>query len=642
MIRKVATRSVFILSAFALMETSPLPVMVQDASAQNLLQAIFGGGQRKKRQEAERKRQEELARQQAVKKKPPRVRGPSYKTYRADKLVVAKLATLTDPVITGAVQAENLDADATAQTGTVASTVAPEPTPFALGYDALASLKLKVLPEVADALIANYSKSPKYRWVSDKGVNDQAKAIMKILGEAELIGLPSENYQVDMPVISLDTGETNWQDLMRFEMEFSAAILTYAVDSQRGLIDPNRISGYHDFKRKSTELSNVIVRMAYSADPAATLNFYGPQGDHFKALRSEMTELMTADEKERITIADGTLLKPGTKNPELRNVIMAIRAKASEQLKTDMAFQLNTYLGNDEYTPQLVELVKAFQKENNLAADGVVGKKTIRALVEDSNEVKVNKLRYAMERARWLPSKFAAKHVFINAPAYKVTYFEGHKPELEMRVVVGKRANQTNFFSDEIEKVEFNPYWGVPQSIITNEMLPKLRADPSYLDRLGYQVSYKGRSTSSSSISWGSLSSTRSIGVRQPPGPKNALGQLKILFPNRHAIYMHDTPAKKLFGRDTRAFSHGCVRLHDPQAMAAAVLGTSVDAVNAHIAPRKNKTVFVEKTIPVHVAYFTAWPNAKTGEIEYFADVYSRDKALEKAYNTTIKSRVGA
>lgn len=247
-----------------------------------------------------------------------------------------------------------------------------------------------------------------------------------------------------------------------------------------------------------------------------------------------------------------------------------------------------------------------------------------------------------MERARWLPSKFAAKHVFINAPAYKVTYFENHKPELEMRVVVGKRANQTNFFSDEIEKVEFNPYWGVPQSIITNEMLPKLRADPSYLDRLGYQVSYNGRSTSSSSISWSSLSSTRSIGVRQPPGPKNALGQLKILFPNKHAIYMHDTPAKKLFGRDTRAFSHGCVRLHDPQAMAAAVLGTTVDEIENHIAPRKNKTVFVEKTIPVHVAYFTAWPNAETGEVEYFEDVYGRDKALEKAYNTTIKSRVGA
>ena len=137
-----------------------------------------------------------------------------------------------------------------------------------------------------------------------------------------------------------------------------------------------------------------------------------------------------------------------------------------------------------------------------------------------------------------------------------------------MRVVVGKKANQTNFFDDEIEKVEFNPTWGVPQSIITNEMLPKLRADPSYLDRIGYKVSYNGKARSSSSINWSSLSSTRAIGVRQPAGPKNALGQLKILFPNKHAIYMHDTPAKSLFGRDTRAFSHGCVRLHDPKAMA--------------------------------------------------------------------------
>lgn len=637
MTRKLASRAVLIVSAFAIIEASPLPI-VQDVSAQNLIQSIFGGGQRKRRQEAERRRLEELkVAQQQVQKKPPRVRGPSYKTYRADKLVIAKLASLTDPVTTGGIKPD-IVTETLGETGI--ATVNTDP--FALGFETLSSLKLKTLPEVSKALLETYSKAPRYRWVDEKGVNDQAKAIMGALDASDLIGLPSENYAVTMPIVKTVTGEPNWADLMRFEMELSAAILSRIIDSHRGLIDPNKISGYHDFKRKDAELSSAIVRLAYSSNPSDTLALYGPQGDHFDRLKDEMAELLEADEKERITIADGTFLKPGTKSPEMRNIVAAIREKGSEQLKSEMAFQLNTYRGGEEYTPELVALVKAFQKENKLAADGIVGKKSIRAMVDESNAVKIDKLRYAMERARWLPTRLAEKRVFINQPAYKVTYFEDNKAEIEMRVVVGKRANQTNFFDDEIEKVEFNPYWGVPQSIITNEMLPKLRADPSYLDRLGYQVSYNGKSRSSSSINWSSLGSMRAIGVRQPPGARNALGQLKILFPNAHAIYMHDTPAKKLFGRDTRAFSHGCVRLHDPKGMAAAVLGTSVEQINSYIAPKKNKTVFVDKPIPVHVSYFTAWPNSETGDIEYFADMYGRDTALEKAFSTTTKSRLNA
>ena len=118
-----------------------------------------------------------------------------------------------------------------------------------------------------------------------------------------------------------------------------------------------------------------------------------------------------------------------------------------------------------------------------------------------------------------------------------------------MRVVVGTKSNQTYFFDDRIELVEFNPYWGVPQSIIINEMLPKLRADPSYLDRLGYEVTANGRAVSSSAVNWNAVGRGSGIGVRQPPSDGNALGELKILFPNSHAIYMHDTPSKSLFSR---------------------------------------------------------------------------------------------
>lgn len=633
MTSKLTTRAILLLSAFAIIESSPLPI-TQEASAQNLLQAIFGGPNARKRAE-ERRKKRELAEQQRVQasRPAPRIKSATFKNYSADKLVVAKLSQLIDPITTGATQTSSNSANASG-----------DQNPFALGFDTLSQLKLKVLPEVAETLVTHYTNFPRYRWVDENGPTEKAKQIMAALAEADKAGLSVDNYKVELPVTQVsDAGESNkWLELMRFEMELSAAVLTYIVDTQRGRIDPNRISGYHDFKRKTPDISTAIVTLSYTSDPKAVMDSYNPQGKHFKAMQKELAALLEAEEGDRITIAEGTFLKPGQSNPELRNIIAGIRKKGSETLKTEMAFELNTYRGDDEYTPELVALVRAFQKENNLAADGIVGKKTIRAMVEDSNEVKINKVLYAMERARWLPHELADKRVFINQPAYKVTYYEGGEPNLSMRVVVGKQRNQTNFFDDEIEKVEFNPSWGVPQSIITNEMLPKLRSDPSYLDRLGYQVTYNGRKVRSSSVNWYALGSTRAVGVRQPPGPKNALGQLKILFPNSHAIYMHDTPAKSLFGRDTRAFSHGCVRLHQPKEMAAAVLGIDLETVNAHISPRKNKTVFLDKPIPVHVAYFTAWPGGEAGEMQYYDDMYGRDKALQTAFDKTQKARMAA
>ncbi len=208
-----------------------------------------------------------------------------------------------------------------------------------------------------------------------------------------------------------------------------------------------------------------------------------------------------------------------------------------------------------------------------------------------------------------------------------------------MRVVVGSKAHQTNFFEDEIETVEFNPYWGVPQSIIVNEMLPKLRRDPSYLDRLGYEVQVGGRAVSSTSVNW--YGSTNAVSVRQPPSSDNALGDLKILFPNAHAIYMHDTPAKSFFNRDMRALSHGCIRLVDPRRMAAAVLGTSVEKVGEQIASGKNRAVQVPVKIPVYVAYFTAWPD-KDGKVQFFDDVYDRDSYVQKAFAVTTKARAAS
>jgi murein L,D-transpeptidase YcbB/YkuD len=228
----------------------------------------------------------------------------------------------------------------------------------------------------------------------------------------------------------------------------------------------------------------------------------------------------------------------------------------------------------------------------------------------------------------------------LNQPAYTVSYMVDGRPQLTMPVIVGKKSNQTYFFTDKIKAVENNPDWGVPRSIIVNEMIPKLIRDPSYLDRLGYEVmTSSGRRVSSRSVDWRRVAYNKSsVDVRQPPGPRNALGQLKIVFPNKHAIYLHDTPQKALFAEKHRALSHGCVRLEDPKAMAAAVLGSDVNHVAARIAEGQSASEEVEGDVPVYLTYFTAWPDAD-GNVHYFDDVYDRDEHLSKAIERTKLAR---
>ncbi|MAY63954.1 MAG: peptidoglycan-binding protein [Rhizobiales bacterium] len=555
-----------------------------------------------------------------------RVSGPTYKTYQPDRLVSVIFSAISDPVVTGSTE----DTMTLPPLGMNA---------FDEGRAALADLKIRALPEAAEALVELYSSRPDYLWVSGSSINAAARSVLAVLEDADSVGLSAADYRVDVPEDGYDVtrnGERQ-RELMRFEMALSAAVADYVLDANRGRVDPNRISGYHDFKRKTPDLVAALEAISNSADAGEALYGFNPQGGHFAAFVAELARLEQADEGKAIKLSADLLLKPGQSSSETKNLVRAIEMKASDELKAENALLLASYIDNEEYDPDIVALVKGFQKEAGLASDGVVGPRTVRALVGETNAAKIEKVKLSMERSRWLPGTLESRRVFINQPAFVATYYEDGKPVFSTRTVVGKKSNQTYFFDDQIETVEVNPYWGVPQSIIINEMLPKLRSDPSYLDRLGYQVTYNGRAVSSSGVNWHSVG-RGAVGVRQPPGDDNALGELKILFPNTHAIYMHDTPSKSLFSRDMRAFSHGCVRLQDPRGMASRVLGISVEEVGREIAQGHNKALSVPHKIPVHVSYFTAW--AEPGEdVKYYADVYDRDAYLEKAIEATVAER---
>ncbi len=635
-----------------------LPATTQPANAQSsLFEVIFGQknrGARHRKREIEKLR----ARQAAQAAQPaPKVRGPRFYTYKPDLLKSVSLASLAvveeitpetvdESAITSSVEVVSADPTVSVALPPVepAAEIAPKDAAFDAARQYLKDARITALPEVGKALIEYYSENPAFIWVSEGAVNERAQQAIAAMAKAEDYGLTPSDYEVTLPAQASDDGvqEDAARSLVLFEMNMSAKALGYVLDATRGRIDPNRLSGYHDFKRKKVDLVSALGNLAATADTGVYLSGSNPGNRQFKALTAELAQLRTADAENNIEIADGTFLKPGVTNPELRNVVAAIRKKGSDELIVNHGITLVEFKNGESnaYSPELVALVKDFQRENKLSADGIVGKNTIRKMTDMSNASKIDMVVLAMERLRWLPRNLGSRHVFINQPAYNAAYINNDKEAISMRVVVGKKSNQTSFFQDEIERIEYNPYWGVPGSIIVNEMVPKLRQDPSYLDRLGYELTdRRGRRVSSRNINWyGVGPNSIPVDVRQPPGKKNALGELKILFPNKHAIYMHDTPSKNLFDRDSRALSHGCVRLHDPRGMAAAVLGSTREHVAQQIAQGRNLAEPVPGNIPVYVSYFTAWPK-EDGTIGYYADMYDRDKRLNDAIARTEKTR---
>jgi murein L,D-transpeptidase YcbB/YkuD len=552
----------------------------------------------------------------------PRVTGPRYYAYKADALKRVAVDKLADPVVTSSISAD----------------VAPAGDAGIRA--AFSTVNVRATPDAAKAVETFYGGQKKFVWIDGTGISEKAKSAIAVLADAATVGLDPWDYAVKIPSDHFDGIDINqrYSELATFEIALSSAVATYVQDAVRGRIDPNRISGYHDFKRKDVNLVAALKNVALSGNVKAYLESRSPASGDFQALKAELARLKAeTGSEDRVVIPEGTLLKPGQSNPELANIVKGIVKHGSDALKTDHSVTIATYQGTPDYTPEMVALVEAFQKENGLKPDGVVGKASIRKLVGgDSVADKIAKVEVALEQARWLPVDLGARHVFINQPAFQVYYYEDGAEKLSMRTVVGSKSNQTYFFQDRVQTVEVNPYWGVPQSIIINEMLPKLRNDPSYLDRMGYEVAVGGRAVPSSSVNW--YGSTAGVSVRQPPSGDNALGELKILFPNSHAIYMHDTPSKSFFKKDMRALSHGCVRLAEPRKMAAAVLGVTEEDVGKEIAGGRNKALSVKADIPIYVAYFTAWPN-KDGKVEYFDDVYGRDDYMRKAFTATRTAR---
>jgi len=584
------------------------------AGAQNLFETLFGGGIKKKKHAGEFPPPPPAERKVV---KPAKISAPSYYTYKVEPLVRVDFSRLVTPT---------------------AVPVAFDPygreTEFRMAVGGLQDYALSAEKEIAKALVDHYGANPAFLWVEQGAPNAKAREAIRVLGDAATHGLEPSDYAVAAPAGGDDAA------LVRFEMALSARVLRYVEDAVRGRVDPNRISGYHDLPRKTVDFAAALNALANAGDVRTYLESRHPQSPEYQALRVELESLKASAENE-IVVDPKLLLKPGQTSTELPKLLHLIGRDLDDEMGGEFGEVLWRNSVAETYSEELVPVIKAAQKKAGLSADGVVGPRTVAALAGVSKVDRLEKVTLALEEIRWLPSELGSPRVFINQPAFTASYFEGQDEKLKMRVVVGAAGTQTAFFYDEIEQVDYNPYWGVPQSIIVNEMMPRLMRDPGYLDRAGYEVTdARGKRIPSSAINWGAYGSKIPYNVRQTPSEDNALGELKILFPNKHAIYMHDTPSKQYFQRDARALSHGCVRLQDPRGMAAAVLGQSRDYVAAKI-KAGHSSEKVTRKVAVYLGYFTAWPNAE-GRVEYFGDVYGRDDHLKTAIEKTEAVRAPA
>jgi L,D-transpeptidase YcbB len=624
-------------AAFAFLTMLGMP----DASAQTLFERLFGGGIRERRYVDER----------PVTPSPPpapTVSAPSYYTYKVDALVAVDFKKLA------AAHARRQDASQAAPHSVTLASARTEESPNvvrldaapAIGApaetfaDAIASLEaydLYAEKDIAEALLKHYESKPAFLWVGDGEPTHRAMAALEVLAEADTHGLPADEYAVGMPnVESLNTDEAI-HELARFEMNLSARVLRYVRDAHRGRIDPNRISGYHDFAQKPLDYGRVLDVLGDTFAVRKYLESWHPQNEAYTALRIEL-ETLRGSMENAIVVAPDTFLRPGQSSPEFAKILKLIERDADAEFRVEHGPTLASVGGAEIYSEELVPVIKAAQQAKGLKPDGVIGPRTVAAIAGNSKADRLEKVIVALEQLRWLPSQFGARHVLINVPEYKARYIANGEEKLAMRTVVGKTATQTYFFQDEIEYVEFHPYWGIPRSILVNKYLPKLYQDPGYLDRIGYEITdSKGRRISSSSVNWPSHGTNIPFDVRQPPGPSNSLGEMKIMFPNRHAIYMHDTPEKHLFDRDNRAYSNGCVRLQDPRGMAAAVLGWSREQITERLKGAHGQADLTQK-VPVYVVYFTAWPQAN-GTVGYSHDVYGRDVHMLKAMQRVGETR---
>jgi L,D-transpeptidase YcbB len=443
-------------------------------------------------------------------------------------------------------------------------------------------------------------------WTDNGAMNERAKAVIAQLRHADADGLDPADYPV--PTLEANAGPDALAD---FELKLTDAVVTYARHAAVGRVHWSRVSRDIFYDIPVPEAADILGKLAAASDARAALDSYNPQHAAYKALKAKLAEIRGGEDDAKVRIGDGPMLLVGMQDsrvPDLRTRL-GVAAKAGDTI----------------YDEALADAVKAFQKKHNLQQDGVVGPGTLRALNGRPSNARAEDLIIAnLERWRWISHDLGPSHVIVNIPEFMLRLYNKGSLLWQTRVVVGKPSTPTPLISETMKFITVNPTWNVPPSIVYGEYLPALHQDPTVLARMGLRVSYNRDG---------------GVHISQPPGPGNALGRIRFNFPNKFSVYQHDTPDKYMFAHTRRAYSHGCMRVQNPDVYAEKLLSVALPQEN-YTAERirgmyghGEVNINFPTPIPVHLTYQTAYVDS-SGDLVLRDDIYGRDSRVLAALKT--------
>lgn len=412
----------------------------------------------------------------------------------------------------------------------------------------------------------------------------------------------------------------------------SASYLKLAKLIATGKVKPGKFSNSWHIKPTVPDTFYPHLQRAVEGNVDASLDYFRPRFAQYEKLQQHLqTYSKIVEEGGWPKVEAGAELVPGDSSQRLP----AIRKRL--YVSGDLQAAPDDWQQPAVYDSAFIRAVNKYQARNGLEVQAAITDKMVEAMNVPAG-MRLKQIMLNLDRIRWFSSGDMPKtYVLVNIPEYRLHVFEEGRAIKQMKVVVGKVMNSTPIFSDKIEYVDFSPYWNVPTSIAMEELWPKIKADLGYVDRHHYEIldgwGQRGQVVSLSSVDWSNLESYR---IRQKPGPWNALGRVKFMFPNDFAIYLHDTPANQLFDKTHRAFSHGCIRVEDPAWFADWLLPQlNLQDVKRKMNNNQREVVQLEEELPVYIFYLTAF-EGEDGQLNFREDLYKLDKRLTPEFDNLI------
>jgi len=495
-------------------------------------------------------------------------------------------------------------------------------------------------------VIPNFYRNRNYEpvWLDANGLRPVVKPLMQSIRHADEEGLTPSDYHLaaleqvlaEFSTQSFPPDESQailWAD---FDLILTDAFLLLGSHLSGGRINPETLHADWLINERSVDMLAILENAVSPEQMEQTLQQLRPEHRGYSGLIAALQQIRALEEQGGWPqLEDPVTLRPGDRSAGVTTIRARMLASGDLSAPTPPGPALED---PDRYDESLAAAVRNFQNRHGMEADGIVGRKTREAMnitaAQRARQIELN-----LERWRWLPRNLGDRHIEINIADFSLRIMEGQRKALDMRVVVGRPARRTPVFSTTMSYLVINPYWTVPRTIAVEDILPKLADDIDYLARQNIKVfadwSEDAPEIDPRTIPWPDYNMDYfPLRLRQEPGKNNALGRIKFIFPNKFAVYLHDTPQRALFARIQRDFSSGCIRVENAPALAYYLLSDDPDwtpeKLQDILEQGRRQVVRIPRPIPLHLLYMTAWVD-ETGRLQFRNDIYNRDRDLNAA-----------